>query len=100
MIVSVAELMPRKLPRPRPASPFGEPLLERLEHVDRRRVDALEDRDVEGDEVAEEHERHDALDGRAAARADPDDLRRLPGDELPGQLDARPDARVLVDVLE
>src|SRR4051812_29801649 len=105
MIVSVAELMSRSYPRAttsHPMSPSSRPLLlgelglERVEDLDRPGIDALEHREVERDEVAEQDERHHALDGRAAARADPDDLGRLAGDELAGQRDPRADARVLV----
>src|SRR4051794_37365209 len=109
MIVSVAELMSRSYPRATTSHPrstsspsllLGQLGLERVEDLDRPGVDALQHREVERHEVAEQDERHDALDRGPAARADPDDLGRLAGDELAGQRDARADARMLVGVLE
>ena len=51
-------------------SATGELLLEALDHRDRRGVDPPQDRDVERDEVAEQHERQDALYGLVAARGE------------------------------
>src|SRR5205085_11930577 len=50
--------------------PADEGALEPLDRVDRRRVDPAQDREVERDEIAEQHERDESLQARLAAALD------------------------------
>src|SRR5687767_13501729 len=74
-----------------------------LELVDPRnwgRVHAVQDGQVQRGQVTEEDEREEPLDAARPARGDPLDRRARGLDQLGGQLDALPDARMLLLVLE
>ena len=58
-------------------------LLKPLDRLDGRRVDAVEHRQVDAHQVAEQHERQHALDARLAARADALDRRAGAGARSP-----------------
>src|SRR3954470_21656738 len=64
--------------------------LEAVDRLDAERVGTAEHREVERDEVAEQHVRHEPLEERLAARRDALDDGRLRPDDLGGQLDPGP----------
>src|SRR3954471_2271585 len=100
MIVSVALLMAGSFPfrTPRYPSALREARFELVERGRGRRGDALQHGHVERDQVAEQHERENALDAALPARLDPYDVDRVLGDQLARDVDAIADARMLVGV--
>src|SRR5215208_6167337 len=78
----------------------GEPLLERVDRPHVHGIDAAQHRQVERDEIAEEHEGHEPFEPGVAARRHALDDRGALGRELGGDLDPPRGALVALGVLE
>ena len=86
-------------PRRRRSAAVSAPLSRSIA-LDRRRVDAAQHREVERDEVAEQHERDEPLDARLAAALDAERGGGARADQAARQLDPLADARMQVGVVE
>src|SRR5215217_2614969 len=78
----------------------GEPLLERVDRPHVHGIDAAQHRQVERDEIAEEHEGHEPFEPGVAARRHALDDRGALGRQLGGDLDPPRGALVALGVLE
>ena len=74
--------------------------LERVDRLDRQRVDPAGRGEPKRDQVAEHHRREEPRRARLALGLDPHHLGAAGGDRLGGQLEAAAQARVLVGVFE